>query len=223
MMANIEESTRGGRILLYQGFRYMKNLEKNDTIYWRCCVGKCHTPIRTNVFKNSDTIRVFGVGKHNHPVDRSNVYDDNRHGVDDVDDDVLGSYLVSYRKSGTECPNMLLDDQMQCENSKESRAGMFDDSERETNIERKSFTCEQNKERNKVNTEMDDNTKVNIFANEFKKYMKVMNELEEQNFGSLLKRIISKCDLNALLFGEMISNGKFYLCHNLFVPIRLCC
>ena len=55
---------------------------------------------------------------------------------------------------------------------------------------------------------MDDHTKVNIFANELKKYMKVMNELEEQNFGSLLKRIISKCDLNALLFGEMISNGK---------------
>ena len=49
---------------------------------------------------------------------------------------------------------------------------------------------------------------MNIFANELKKYMKVMNELEEQNFGSLLKRIISKCDLNALLFGEMISNGR---------------
>ena len=38
--------------------------------------------------------------------------------------------------------------------------------------------------------------------------MKVINELEEQNCGSLLKRIISKCDLNALLFGEIISNGK---------------
>ena len=60
MMANIEESTRGGRILLYQLFRYMKNLEKNDTIYWSCCVAKCHAPIRTNVFKNSDTIRVYG-------------------------------------------------------------------------------------------------------------------------------------------------------------------
>ena len=32
--------------------------------------------------------------------------------------------------------------------------------------------------------------------------MKVMNELEEQNFESLLKRVISKCHLNALLFGE---------------------
>ena len=38
--------------------------------------------------------------------------------------------------------------------------------------------------------------------------MKVMNEIEEKDCGSLLKRIISKCDLNALLFGEMISNGK---------------
>ena len=81
---------------------------------------------------------------------------------------------------------------------------MFDDYERKKNIDRKNFTCEQNKERNKVNTEIVDHIKVNIFANELKKYMKVMNELEEPNFGSLLKRIISKCDLNALLFGEMI-------------------
>ena len=38
-----------------------------------------------------------------------------------------------------------------------------------------------------------------------------MNELEEQNFGSLLKRMISKCDLNALLFGEnteIVSDGN---------------
>ena len=62
--------------------------------------------------------------------------------------------------------------------------------------------------RNKVNTEMDDHTTVDIFANELKKYLKVMNELEEQNVGSLLIRIISKCDLNVLLFGEIISNGK---------------
>ena len=41
--------------------------------------------------------------------------------------------------------------------------------------------------------------------------MKAMHELEEQNFGSLLKRIISKCNLNALLFGEnteIVSDGK---------------
>ena len=62
--------------------------------------------------------------------------------------------------------------------------------------------------RSKVDTEMDDHTKANIFTNELKKYMKVMNELEEQNFGSLLKRVISKYGLNALLFGEIISDGK---------------
>ena len=59
---------------------------------------------------------------------------------------------------------------------------------------------------------MDDHTKVDIFINELKKYMKVMNDHEEHNFGSLLKRVISKCDLNALLFGEnteMVWNGKF--------------
>ena len=102
----------------------------------------------------------------------------------------------------------MLEDKMQYENSKDSRASMFDDYEREKNIERKNFRCEQKKVRNKVNTEMDNHTKVDIFANELKKYMKVMNELEEKNVGSLLKRIISKCDLNAFLFGEMISNGK---------------
>ena len=99
----------------------MKNLEKNDTIYWRCCVGKCHTPIRTNVFKNLDTIRVYGVEKHNHPRDRSNVYDDNRHCDDEVDDDVLDSCLDTYKEWSTEYPNMMLDDQMQYVNSKNSR------------------------------------------------------------------------------------------------------
>ena len=67
------------------------------------------------------------------------------------------------------------------------------------------------KVRSKVNTEMDDHTKVDIFTNELKKYMKVMNELEEQNVSSLLKRIISKFDLNALLFWEnteIVSNRK---------------
>ena len=41
--------------------------------------------------------------------------------------------------------------------------------------------------------------------------MEVMNDLEEQNCGSLLNRVISKCDLNALLFGEnteIVSDGK---------------
>ena len=41
---------------------------------------------------------------------------------------------------------------------------MFDDYEREKNVEWKKFICEQNKERNKDNTEMDDHTKVNIFC-----------------------------------------------------------
>ena len=97
-MANIEESSRGGRILLYQGFWYRKNLEKNDTIYLRCCVGICHASIPTNVFKNSNAIGVYGVGKHNHPGNRSDVYDDNRHCDDDADDDVLGSCSNTYIK-----------------------------------------------------------------------------------------------------------------------------
>ena len=109
-MANIEESSREGSILLYQGFRYRKNLEKNDTLYWRCCVGKCHTLIRTNVFKNSNAIRVYCVGKLNHPRDRSNIDDVNRHCDDNAGDDVLGSCSDTYKEWRTECHNMMLDD-----------------------------------------------------------------------------------------------------------------
>ena len=95
-MANIEGSSRGGRILLYQGFRCRKNLEKNGTIYWRCCVGKCHTPIRTNVFKNSDAIRVYGVGKHNHQHHRHYVYYRHIHLNDRLD--VGHDRLVRHRR-----------------------------------------------------------------------------------------------------------------------------
>ena len=51
-----------------------------------------------NVFKNTDAIRVYGVGKHNHPGDRSDVYDDNRHSDDDADDEVLGTCSDIYIK-----------------------------------------------------------------------------------------------------------------------------
>ena len=49
------------------------------------------------------------------------------------------------------------------------------------------FTSVQKKVRSKVNSEMDDHTKVDIFTNELKIYMKFMYELEEHHFGSLLK------------------------------------
>ena len=39
----------------------------------------------------------------------------------------------------------MLHDKMQYEKSNDSRAGMFDDYEREKNIERKGFRCEQRK------------------------------------------------------------------------------
>ena len=158
MIANIEESSRGGDILLYQEFRYRKNLEKKDTIYWRCCVGKCHTPIRTNDFKNSDAIRVDVVGNHNHPGDRPDAYDDNRRSDNDADDEVLGTCSDTYIKWSNRCPNRTLDDKMQYEKSKGSRAGMCDDYEREKNIKRKNVRCVQKKMRRKVDTKMVDHT-----------------------------------------------------------------
>ena len=128
--------------------------------------------------------------------------DDNRHCDDDADDDVLGSCSDTYKEWSTECHNMMLDAQMQYENSKNSRAGICEDYDREKYLERKNIRSVHKKVRRKVNTEMDHHTKVVIYTNELKKYVKAINELEEQNFGSLLNRIITKCDLNALLFGE---------------------
>ena len=79
------------------------------------------------VFKNSNSIRVYCVGKHNYPCDRSNVHDDNRHSDDDADDDVLGLCSDTYKECSTECPNMMLDDQMLYDNSNNSRNGMCED------------------------------------------------------------------------------------------------
>ena len=134
-MAYIEESSRGGRILLYQGFRSGSVWKR--MIPYIGVFGKCHTPIRTNVFKNVDAIRVYGVGKHNHPGDRPDVHDDSRNSDDDADDEVLGSCSDTFTKWSTECPNGMLDDEMQYEKSKDSLADVCDDYERETNIERK--------------------------------------------------------------------------------------
>ena len=67
----------------------------------------------------------------------------------------------------------MLDDQMQYENLKDRQADMCDDYEREKNLERKTVRSVHKKVRSKVNTEVNDHTKVDIFTNELKKYMKV--------------------------------------------------
>ena len=104
-----------------------------------------------NVFKNSNAIRVYCVEKPNHAGDRSNVYDDNRHCDDNGGDDVLGSCSDTYKEWRTECHNMMFDDQMLYENSKDSRADMCENCEREKNIERKNVRSVHKKVRSKVN------------------------------------------------------------------------
>ena len=86
-----------------------------------------------NVFKYSNAIRDYGVEK-THPGDRSNVYGYNRHCDDNTGDDVLVSCSDTYKQWRTECHNMMLDDQMQYDNSKDSRAHMCENYEREKHI-----------------------------------------------------------------------------------------
>ena len=62
------------------------------------------------------------------------MYRYNRHCDDNTGDDVLGSYSDTYKQWRTEGHNMMLDDQMQYDNSKDSRADMCENYEREKNI-----------------------------------------------------------------------------------------
>ena len=77
---------------------------------------------------------------------------------------MLMTYLCSdaHRKCSTECSNMILDKQMQYENSKDIRAGMCDDYKREKNLERKNVISVHKKVRSKINTEMEDHTSGSI-------------------------------------------------------------
>ena len=88
---------------------------------------------------------------------------------------------------------MMHDDQMQYENSKDSLDGMCDNYEREKNLERKTVRSVHKKVRSKDNTEMDEHTKVDIFTNEFTKYMKVLINLKKKSWITVEKNNIKEC------------------------------
>ena len=69
--------------------------------------------------------------------DGSNVDNDDKLCDDDVDDAIVDMCSNTNQKVSGECPNITLDNQRQYENSKNRRAAMREDYERETNLERK--------------------------------------------------------------------------------------
>ena len=48
------DGTKGGRVLVYQGFRYQKNRAGKATINWRCWRKRCRVTLKTNLFDTTN-------------------------------------------------------------------------------------------------------------------------------------------------------------------------
>ena len=79
MAARIIVGNRGGKVLIYKGFKYQKNRERASAIYWRCWRQECRANLRTCTFNIEDesNIRVLHEGVHNHEEDDGVIGHDN--------------------------------------------------------------------------------------------------------------------------------------------------
>ena len=80
MAARIIVGNRGGKVLIYKGFKYQKNRERVSAMYWRCCRQECRANLRTctfNIEDESPNIRVLHEGVHNHEEDDGVIGHDN--------------------------------------------------------------------------------------------------------------------------------------------------
>jgi hypothetical protein len=50
MAARIIVGNRGGKVLIYKGFKYQKNRKRASAIYWRCWRQECRANLRTCTF-----------------------------------------------------------------------------------------------------------------------------------------------------------------------------
>lgn len=71
-MASVVAGNRGGKILIYEGYRYNKNKQKGGKIYWRCCRKTCKAYLQTASFdidEDDPDIRVLSAQPHSHADD----------------------------------------------------------------------------------------------------------------------------------------------------------
>lgn len=71
-MASVVAGNRGGKILIYEGYRYNKNKQKGGKIYWRCCRKTCKAYLQTASFdidEDDPDIRVLSAQQHSHADD----------------------------------------------------------------------------------------------------------------------------------------------------------
>ena len=53
-MPYVTKGDRGGKVLVFDGYKYQKNRTRGDTIHWRCWRETCRTPLQTNDFNVDD-------------------------------------------------------------------------------------------------------------------------------------------------------------------------
>jgi hypothetical protein len=76
MPARLISGSRGGKVLIHQGFKYQKNRIRGDIIYWRCWK-ECRAPLKTNLFdlwdQNANS-NVLSEPEHTHATWRCSNY-----------------------------------------------------------------------------------------------------------------------------------------------------
>ncbi|CAG2206194.1 unnamed protein product [Mytilus edulis] len=75
-MAYVVQGSRGGKILIHEGYRYQKNRIRLNAIHWRCWRNTCRAPLRTAVFdiQNApNNIDVLHVSEHDHQEDQETI------------------------------------------------------------------------------------------------------------------------------------------------------
>lgn len=72
-MASVVAGNRGGKILIYNGYRYNKNKQKGGKIYWRCCRKTCKAYLQTASFdidEDNPDIHILRAQQHKHADDK---------------------------------------------------------------------------------------------------------------------------------------------------------
>lgn len=72
-MASVVAGNRGGKILIYNGYRYNKNKQKGGKIYWCCCRKTCNAYLQTASFdinKDIPEIHILRGQQHKHADDK---------------------------------------------------------------------------------------------------------------------------------------------------------
>lgn len=66
-------NSRGGRALILNSFRYLRNKSRADVVYWGCAQRGCNVYLKTNAFDmegdDNDIVIVSGPGPHGHAAE----------------------------------------------------------------------------------------------------------------------------------------------------------